>query len=241
MLLLLQSTPGNVYNCSGRNPPLKSIPLANDHLHKTNWVDLSYNEIANFSGSQSYLKSISGLNLSNNSISTISSETVEMLRNGKIKEIDLSANRIRVLPEEFKDIPTLTSIRLSGNPFICDCSMIWMINWTIVEDYYKLTCNDVHHKFIHTLNPGEMGCFPLTLGQKILIEVSAGATVAIVIAIIAISRRWNEVKWFMYLHFDILSTNDGDENLEIKKSDALLSYRYISHVFFGLNFYLFCS
>ena len=214
-----------MYNCSGRNPPLKFLPHDNDTLNKTNWVDLSYNEIANFSGSHSYLKSISGLNLSNNSVSVISSETIDILRNGKIEELDLSGNRIKVLPETFKDIPSLTSTKLSGNPFICDCSMLWMINWSIIEDYYKLTCDGIDHNYIHDLNPGEMGCFPLTLGQKILIGVSIGATVAIAIAIIAISRRWNEVKWFMYLHFDILSTNDGDENLKNKKSDALLSYR----------------
>ena len=48
----------------------------------------------------------------------------------------------------------------------------------------------------------------------------------VAVAIIFISRRWKEVKWFMYLHFDVLDKNDEDEDLEIVEADALLSYRY---------------
>ena len=216
---------GNVFNCSAAIPTLKSLPIDEDFPNLTNWVDFSCNKISSISGSLLYLKSISGLNMFNNSISSISSETVDIFQGSKIEKLDLSENRISVLPEAFRHIRTLRAIKLSGNRFICNCDMLWMLNWTIITNFKELNCYNYKDVKIHNLNTTFLGCDPLTLGQKIIIGVSAGSTVAIVIAIIAISRRWNEVKWFMFLHFDILNTNDDDQNVENKQSDALVSYR----------------
>ena len=95
----------------------------------------------------------------------------------------------------------------------------------VVQDYQNITCQNGFH--IDALDPVQMGCFPkeLTLWEKILIGISATVTIGIVIAIIAISRRWNEVKWFMYLYFDVLDKNDGIDDLEGMGKDALISYR----------------
>ena len=96
----------------------------------------------------------------------------------------------------------------------------------VVRDYYALQCENGLGP-IHDLDPVKMGCSTgeLTLWEKILIGLSIFIIIAIVIAIIAISRRWEEVKWFMYLHFNILDTSDEKENLRCMENDALLSYR----------------
>ena len=39
-----------------------------------------------------------------------------------------------------------------------------------------------------------------------------------------------QVKFFLYLHFDILDKNDGDEKLTDKFYDIFVSYRYITFV-----------
>ena len=77
------------------------------------------------------------------------------------------------------------------------------------------------------LNAVRMGCYPrvLTLWIKILIGLSTSLTIVLVILIIMISKRWKEVKWFVYLHFDILDKNDGNEYLDNKETDAFVSYR----------------
>ena len=71
-----------------------------------------------------------------------------------------------------------------------------------------------------------MGCYPhkLSIGEKITIGIFGALIVGIIIVVIAISRRWNEVKWFLYLHFNILDKQDN-EDLTDKKYDAFVSYR----------------
>ena len=93
----------------------------------------------------------------------------------------------------------------------------------------RLTCHNeqMKGKFIYQLTPEEMGCYPrsLTLGEKLTIGILGSLIILIVIAIITISRRWKEVKWFLYLHFDILDKSDRNEELSGKKYDAFISYR----------------
>ena len=106
----------------------------------------------------------------------------------------------------------------------------WMENFVIsdvqvVRDYKQIRCDE--GMLLKDLDPVEMGCYPkeLTLWQKIFIGSSVCITIIFVIAIIAISRRWDEVKLFMYLHFDILYKNDGKENLDGIESDTFVSHR----------------
>ena len=174
------------------------------------------------------------MNLSNNVISDIKDELLENLEKGKIEVLDLRNNSLNRLPHRITNLSTLREIWFSNNPFICDCGMLWMKDWMgtfnksgkmVVQDYYALQCINGLGP-IYDLDPVKMGCFPrgLTLWEKILIGLSVIIAIAIVIAIIAISRRWEEVKWFMYLHFDILDTSDTKENPDAE-NDALVSYR----------------
>ena len=68
------------------------------------------------------------------------------------------------------------------------------------------------------------------LSTKIIISIFGTLTIVLTIAIIAISRKWNKVKFFLYLYFDILDKNDGDEDLTNKFYDIFISYRYVTFV-----------
>ena len=85
---------------------------------------------------------------------------------------------------------------------------------------------------ISQMTPEKMGCYPhkLSVGEKVTIGIFGALIVGIVVAIIAISRRWNEVKWLLYLHFNILDKSDNNEDLTDKKYDAFLSYSYCYYV-----------
>ena len=178
------------------------------------------------------------MDLSRNKINKICKETVSYMKTGSITELNLANNSITSLPSELANISSLQSVTLSGNKFICDCKMTWMIQWLsrqrgngerIVKDYQDVVCHSgmLIGKQIYKLTSNEMGCYPhkLSLGEKITIGIFGTLIIGITIAIIAISRRWNEVKFFLYLHFDILDKNDGDEDLTKKYHDVFVSYR----------------
>ena len=222
-----------MYDCSAAN--LNTLPQNSDVPNNTNCQNFRNNKITVLNSNETYLKEIFYLDISNNTLEYIYGDKIRNLQ--KLRLLNISHNKLKTLPREIVNLTELTQVWLSRNPFTCNCDMLWMVDWManfttdpdsdvrVVKDYYLIKCRD--GRPIHTLNPVQMGCFPkeLTLWQEILIGISITLTIVLVIAIIAISRRWNEVKWFMYLHFDILSKNDGEENLDNKESDALLSYR----------------
>ena len=49
----------------------------------------------------------------------------------------------------------------------------------------------------------------------------------IVVVIIILNRKWETIKFFMFMHFDILPNNDGPEILEEMEFDASVTYRYV--------------
>ena len=224
---------GNMYDCSASN--LYTLPKNSDVPNNTDCQNFRNNKITVLNANETYLKEIIHLDISNNTLEYIFGDKIRNLQ--KLRLLNISHNKLKTLPREIVNLTGLTQVWLSGNPFTCNCDMLWMADWManfttdpdsdvrVVQDYYQVKCGD--GRPIHLLDPVQMGCFPkeMALWQKILIGLVSALTIAFVIAIIAIGKRWNEVKWLMYLHFDILNKNDGEENLENKESDALLSYR----------------
>ena len=218
---------GNTFKCKH----LTSLPR-NDMIPKsTYYLEFSANNITELYGSQSYLRNILGLNLKNGAINSVSENILNTLARGRIQILDLSNNNIQILPQAIKHIDSIIDIGLSQNPFVCNCETIWMKDLLITfnesrGELLRVKCNNG----TPILKLDGLECFgkELPTWVQILIGLSAGLTILTVIVIIAISRRWNEVKWFMYLHFDILDKNDRNENLQNKEKDAVVSYRYTS-------------
>ena len=209
----------------------------------TDVLDLSNNRFSELCGKQSYFRTITYLDFSQNVISKICEDTITYMKTGSIVELNLANNSITRLPSKISNISSLESVTLSGNEFICDCEMTWMIQWflklnsnseRLVKDYQDVVCHNsvMAGKQIYKLTLEEIGCYPhkLSTGEKITIGIFGTLIIGITIAIFAISRRWNEVKFFLYLHFDILDKNDGDEDLTDKFYDIFVSYRYITFV-----------
>ena len=225
----------NVFNCS--HVRLHTLPEETDVPNNTDWQDFSYTQLTSFHANKLYLGNILSLNLSHNNITEIIIENVQNLRN--VKTLDLSYNRLKYLPKIFTSLKGLTNLWLRNNSFVCDCDTRWIKTWMenfltsatatgvqVVQDYDRIRCDN--GMLIKDSDPVEMGCYPkeLTLWQKILIGLSAFVTIAIVIGIIAISRRWDEVQWLMFLHFNVLNKKDEKENnFDGIESDAFVSHR----------------
>ena len=97
----------------------------------------------------------------------------------------------------------------------------------IVRDYEKVKCLKTN-KLIYKLTAVEMSCFPkeLTSWQIAILGIGGGIIILVVLAIIVVAKRWNEVKWFLFYHFDIRDKRDDDVNILVgKKWDAMISYR----------------
>ena len=220
---------GNVYNCSSTN--MYRLPSEVNFTRGTDWLDFSDNRLNYLCGTHRYLKKIHSFFLTNNNISEICDTTLNTLKHGRLEVLELSRNQLCGLPKLIQNVTSLTQLWLLENPLKCDCDMLWMKNWMenfnksghrVVQKYDSLSCENMDGHPIHDLDPVKMGCYPIW--EKLLIGISATA-ISIVIAIIAISRRWNEVKWLMYLHFNILPNQDKKENWEGKDFGAVFSYR----------------
>ena len=192
----------------------------------------SKNNIRELCGTMAYMKTIYELDLSSNKMNLICEDTLAFLENSTLRSLNLANNNISMLPSKISNIKTLQSVKLSGNNFACNCDMTWMIDWftkRIVEDYDKVKCKNgkMIGRHIYNLTREEMGCYPhkLSLGEKLTIGILGTLIIIIVIFIIAVGRRWNEVKWLLYLHFNILDKSDRNEDLTGKKYDAFLCYK----------------
>ncbi len=209
----------NILNCSSADliSPPETVPA------HTEWIDFSHNKLTELNAKQDYFQNCSHLNMSRNNVKQLTESAVENLANSKLRFLDLSHNNLVEVPKSIKKLEA--QIWLSGNPIICKCSMLWMVEWFNsgqVKDSKFVTCHK-SGKLIKFLDSTSLGCFPMW--QRIVVGITAALTVVVPLAIVAINRRWNELKWLAYYHFDILDKNDGQERLENKKRDAILSYR----------------
>ncbi|KAK5862725.1 hypothetical protein PBY51_018094 [Eleginops maclovinus] len=125
---------------------LQSV-LESGNLVQLTELDLSNNDLVILPNDIfASLSSLVTLSLQNSSILSIQNGT---LRAPPLRQLDLRDNNLRDLPatsmEELNLKPTLR-IRLSGNPWRCDCfiddMLLWLKNSTQVVDVHNLTCAD---------------------------------------------------------------------------------------------------
>ncbi len=229
----IQKYQANSMTCDNMLPP--------ETLNMTNWLTVTGGNIGELCGNFNYLSQISNLNLSSNGITDICESFMEIILNSNAtKWIDLSRNKLTFLSRNIMQ-GHFERIWLSGNEFECNCDMLWMADWLdnsaspfgghLIGDYDKVLCNN--NKYvgmpIFKLNATYMKCLPsVTVVPAWAIGLISGAgilIIVIVIAMIAIARRWNEVKFWLFMHFDILDKNDDDlGKLDGIQFDALLSY-----------------
>ena len=51
------------------------------------------------------------------------------------------------------------------------------------------------------------------------------STLTIVVIIIILNRKWEAIRFFMFMHFNILPNDEGPENLDEMEFDAFVTYR----------------
>ncbi len=225
----IQEHQANHMKCS-KEFPTKIPRLAN-------WLSITGGINGSLCDNFDYFKQILSLNLTGNGITSICDPLLKSLvKVNSTKMIDLSGNKLSYVPRSIMH-GHLERIWISGNQFECNCDMLWMVNWLanttspsgghLVKDYNKVLCRNNKHKGIPiiNLNATYLNCLPMPVWGIGLISGAGALIIAIVIAIVAIARRWNAIKFWLYMHCDILDKNDDDlDKLDGIYFDALLSY-----------------
>ena len=204
--------------------------------NNTDWLLCSHSGIQSFPDNIPVLGNIKKLDMSNNHFHNIPEHTLFAMN--KLVTVDISNNSFSSLPIELQHLVNLEAAYIADNPIACNCDMLWLISWLnkflpdgtrIVRDYEKVKCSNISTgKLIYKLTAVEMGCFPkkLTSWQIAILGEGGGIIILVVIAVIVVAKRWNEVKWFLFFHFNIRDKRDDDVNLlERMKWDAMISYR----------------
>ena len=119
----------------------------------TNWLFVTHSYIPSLCPPTNNFTGLSLLDLSNNKISEVCEEFLQeigKLRN--ISELNLSHNEFTSIPKVLANLTHLKKIYLGGNPFHCNCSMTWTIEWLnkftnlmgdhIIVDYKNVKCHD---------------------------------------------------------------------------------------------------
>ena len=160
-------------------------------------------------------------------------------------KLDFARNRLTGIPSKIQELHYLEKIWLSGNPFHCDCSILWMIGWLnnfttsigkhIVVDYQDLRCHSgtAVGTPIYKLDKVLLGCYPkgLFILQRVIIGIgSATAGLIIIFLLLIIIKRSRTLQFFIFYKLKIksilsLKKDQEDENVECKEYDAFLSYR----------------
>ncbi len=211
---------------------------------QTEWVEVVGNHIELVAEEVLALENVTRINLHDSNVKYISEKFLQtFLHTKQLKTLILSQNNLTIIPKIIRQMDFLTTIQIGNNSIICNCEMKWMTAWIngfitnsgdrIVQDFPTVICQRGGKigKPIYLLNQQDfkdLGCIgdeTLTTIQVAMLSIFASLLILIVIAIVIIGKRWEEVRWMMYLHLDILDKSDRDEDLTNMEYDALLSYR----------------
>uniref|UniRef100_A0A3B4B0B8 TIR domain-containing protein n=1 Tax=Periophthalmus magnuspinnatus TaxID=409849 RepID=A0A3B4B0B8_9GOBI len=124
----------------------------------------------------------------------------------KLEKLILANNDLAVINETvFEALPSLKYLDLSGNPFVCDCSNAWFINWTIrnkqvqVVNAYQYRCSSP---------PTEEGHFLLDFNVQLCWEFTGFlcfiSTSALVLVTLLSSFTYHFLRWQLVYGFYLL-------------------------------------
>ena len=215
----------NVFDCKNRN--FTEIPA--QLQYGTEWLILSGNHIQKVCGTMDQLENISRIELQDNNIFDICTET-EGEQFNSVVYIDLSNNKFNTVPEIVQNLANTTSLKIGNNPYKCDCTILKVTEWLrgVIEqnilDYNDVVCvsgkRSARGMSLARLTERNLGCIPLPTKA---IKSACVTVVGIVTSLLFIFRYIDVIKFKLFDKFNIRLNET--ENIEDMKFDALVAYR----------------
>ena len=138
-----------------------------------------------------YLNKVTIFDILQNKIKFIDEHTLPYLN--KIKTVCLNDNLLNYLPKKLKSMSftNLTTLKLDGNPFKCDCHSLWMKKWLLthtgqIPNQDKILCRS-GIPMTDTNDANFLCSEPLSF--DIVLSIVFGAS--LLIMIIGLMVRWN--------------------------------------------------
>ena len=148
-------------------------------------------------------------------------------------------NKLSILPKEITELKAV-QWKLAGNPFLCNCDMLWMRDWLsdtflhsnrqIVEDFQDVLCHggQFNRQPVYKVSADKMGCLPHIFAREAIISLASILSVGLIIlCLISFAiKRWNEVRWIIYKGTNrFIGKGEEEEDLENVVFDAFIAYR----------------
>ena len=87
---------------------------------------------------------ISYLDMSTSNIRYINGDVISTIQEN-IKYLNIANNSMKYLPRAIAVSHNITELRISNNPYECNCDMMWMRDWLVqatnVKDKENATCS----------------------------------------------------------------------------------------------------
>ena len=129
----------NIFNCESKN--LTNLPET--VVKNTDWLLVAGNNLGDVLTVESYMPTITFLNMSSCKVRSISDDVIKVLV-ANLKFLDITKNNLKSLPRAIERATNVTELWISQNPYECNCDMIWMRDWltgaTTVMDKANVRC-----------------------------------------------------------------------------------------------------
>ena len=113
-------------------------------LQDTDHLLLSGNNLDSLINAPDYLNNIALLNLSSSHITEIDEIVMEVIMHN-VKSLDIRNNKLKILPKTITQGNKTNELWISGNPYGCNCDMLWIKDWLMdagnVMDKKNVTCS----------------------------------------------------------------------------------------------------
>ncbi|CAH1796136.1 unnamed protein product [Owenia fusiformis] len=152
-----------------------------EDLKNLSQIFLSYNQIHTITDDfGDYLPNLAYLGLRYNSISRVNGAMFAKMR--RLIQLNLSFNKIQFIPKDMKPIldKLVRNKDFEGNPFHCNCEMLWFWEWAKVNSskFRTMRCATPLHppKSFYLMREEDFICIPATLCGSPNITLSLGGS-----------------------------------------------------------------
>ena len=89
-----------------------------------------------------------------------------------LRRLSLRDNQLQSIPSQLAPWSQLDMVDLSGNPFNCECDILWLRS-ALLSDVVCASPLAVSNRTLHTLSDDQLGCPTALNSNSVLIAVSA--------------------------------------------------------------------